>query len=313
MKKSERLNGIIYTLKERGKLSASQLADIYEVSLRTIYRDMDALSQLKVPLVVDEGVHGGYIIDQDYFIPSIQLEDQEVIMLLMILKLGDEIRLPSMANNYELLKGKLINVLKDATQGDVKTLLNHISFFTTKVSPKHYADNILIIILDAFMKKKQLEISYYHPKRDTYQNRQVSPQDLFYDTGGWYLSAYCHLRQERRVFRLDRINIARILEATNDHIGHVISSASDRYVMTDYTLSISSKMYRVIKDNDYFMDHRILDASDPMTIQVTTNVETDIRNLILSNPIDIEILKPESYKKEIQDNIKLLMQQYKEH
>lgn len=58
MKKTERLNGIVYALKDRGKLTASELSELFEVSLRTIYRDIDALSQLKVLLSPRRGSRG---------------------------------------------------------------------------------------------------------------------------------------------------------------------------------------------------------------------------------------------------------------
>ncbi len=58
MKKTERLNGIVYALKDRGKLTASELSELFEVSLRTIYRDIDALSQLKVLLSPTKGFTG---------------------------------------------------------------------------------------------------------------------------------------------------------------------------------------------------------------------------------------------------------------
>jgi len=113
MKKTERQNGNTNLLRMRGKMTTKELAAYISMSERTIYRDIDALSQLHVPIISYEGLGGGYEIDSSYFLPSIKLSEQELLMLLMVLKAGEEFRIPNMAADYNLLSGKLLNVLPD--------------------------------------------------------------------------------------------------------------------------------------------------------------------------------------------------------
>jgi len=310
MKKTERLNGIIFALKERGKLTAAELADLFEVSMRTIYRDIDALSQLKVPIYTYDGVNGGYEIDMDYFIPSITLSEQEIIMLLMVLDLGETIKLPNLSGDYQILKGKVINTLTDVDRHRVDRLMSHILFGGFRLEPTDYSENVLKSIFDSFMDERMLDIVYYNPRRDEYGQRSVSPTQLFFDEGGWYMTAYCHLRNEKRVFRLDRIKSVQILDQENLYLGKEISSATDKFVGREYTLEIEKSLFRVLKDNDYLSDVQILSDNDPMTIQFKTHIEVDVTNVILNNPTGVTILAPEEYRNRIKQTVKELSEKY---
>lgn len=295
MKKAERLNGVIFSLKERGRLTAKQLADIFEVSERTIYRDIDALSQLKVPITAYDGFSGGYEIDEDYFIPSIKLNEDEAIMLLMILKLGGVINFPNYKSDYELLRGKISNTLTGSERSDVEELLRRISFNVSYINPASYSDRVLSSIISAIINKKQLQFVYYTPAGDKSVLRTASSQELFFEEGGWYLSAYCHLREEKRVFRLDRMSEIEVLEATNIHMDEEISSTSDKFINRTYTLEISKSMYRVLKDNDYFKNSIILNDDDLVLIELNTTLESEITNIVLENPHEVTVLGPSEY------------------
>ena len=83
MNKFDRLIGIICVIKQNKRITAKKIAEIFEVSERTIYRDIDVLSQLKVPVISHEGFNGGYEIDESYFMPSIAIKDNEILYLLI--------------------------------------------------------------------------------------------------------------------------------------------------------------------------------------------------------------------------------------
>ncbi|GAU76019.1 YafY family protein [Fusibacter sp. 3D3] len=311
MKKAERLNGVIFSLKERGRLTGKQLADIFEVSERTIYRDIDALSQLKVPIISYEGFKGGYEIEDDYFIPSIKLNEDEAMLLLMILKLGRDINFPNYKSDYELLRSKIVNTLNNRDQSDAEKLLKRISFYVSYINPANYADGILKAITTALIHRKQLEFIYYSPVSDQRVRRQVSPQELFFEAGAWYLSAYCHLRQAKRVFRLDRMMEIAVHAEANEHMDEVISSVSDKFKRRTYTLKISRSLYRILKENDYFKDSKVLEDGDMILIQVTTRQEQEITNIVLENPETITVLGPSEYLIQIKHIVEQLKKKYK--
>lgn len=73
--------------KQKGRLSADELAELLEVSKRTIYRDIDALCQMGIPIIAYEGANGGYEIDESYFMPTVRLSEREVFILMLLLKI----------------------------------------------------------------------------------------------------------------------------------------------------------------------------------------------------------------------------------
>ncbi len=322
MKKTERLNGIIYALKERGKMTASELAELFEVSLRTIYRDIDALGQLKVPIYTYEGVHGGYEIDMKYFMPSIRLTQDEIIMLLMVLAYGERIKMPGLTGDYQILKGKVIHALTDIDQDKIEKLMKHIVFSSHRVEPGHYETDVLKPILESFLNACNLEMAYYNPRRDSYAFRKISPQTLFFEEGGWYLSAYCHLREEKRIFRLDRIRSLKVNAQENHYLDKDIVSSSDKFTVTHYVLSIEAPLYRVLKDNDYFSnvvvltDEEGLEAgykktdSNCIFIKFSTRYKEDILNIVLNNPQAITLIAPHEFKAEVMEKAKALFVKY---
>ncbi len=312
MKKAERLNGIIYILKEKGKLTAHELAEYFEVSVRTIYRDIDALSQLKVPIISHDGVLGGYEIDMEYFIPSIKLNEAEVLMLLLVLNYGETIRLPNLSGDYQILKGKIINTLTDVDQLKINKLMTRIIFGDHRVEPTDYIPSVLTGILESFIQECNLLVTYYNPRRNDSSERLVSPQKLFFEEGGWYLSAYCHLRQEKRVFRLDRIKAIKVTKDVNTYLDVEVSSKTDKYSGQEYLFNIEPALFRVLKENDYFKNVELVNAqSKTLTIRFYTRYKDDIKNIVLNNPGSIKVLEPDSFKREIQALVLNLYENYK--
>lgn len=316
MKKAERLNGIIYALKEKGRLNCKELAKLFEVNERTIYRDIDALSQLKVPLVSYEGKNGGYEIDLNYFIPSIQLTEQEIIMLLMVLNVGQEIKIPNLTAEYQLLRSKIINVLAESDKSKVTRLLEHISFDLARVLPKNYSDKVMPIILESFMEEKNICIAYSVPAKGAVTERKVSPTELFFSDGGWYLSGFCHKRMEKRTFRLDRIENIVLTDETNTYLGKAVQSVGDKFTLKEYVFELTRPLYRLIKDNYYMENCTVLNDpekgsnDEKMTVKVFSKYEEEITSLVLSNPFDIKLLGPDKYKKHLQNLVSELFNQY---
>lgn len=310
MKKTERLNGIVYALKERGKLSAEDLSAIFEVSKRTIYRDMDALSQLKVPLIAYEGLNGGYTIDEDYFLPSIRLSEREILMLLMILKAGEEIKLPNLNSAYTLLKSKLINGLCREEQTSALEILKRMHFEINRILPESYSEGIFDGILDSFKRRQNVRMVYFNPERGTSDERIVSPKDLHYDEGGWYLTGYCHLRQEKRVFRLDRIRELHVEDTNNAFLDTPIFSSSDKFVSQSYAVELDKGLYRIVKDDALFQGAELVEEGERLRLRLTTPNEDLLLRLALAEPLRLKVLEPVAFLDKIKNILASLKNNY---
>lgn len=311
MKKTERQNGITHLLRMRRKMTAKELADYFDVSERTIYRDIDALSQLHVPIISYEGLGGGYEIDFSYFLPSIKLSEQEILMLLMVLKAGEEFRIPNMAADYNLLSGKLLNVLPDEERQKATQAISHINFDILRIIPKGYADDVLKPILEALFKSCDLHLSYYHPERNATESRRFSPIELQFGDGGWYINGYCHLRKEKRTFRLDRIVSITCVDEENHFINRELPVPEhDKFRWNTYELLIDPALYRIIKDDVYLQNAVTQSIDSKIHLTVRTPYKDEICKLVLCHPEKVTALKPEEFMEEIKQLSNALSEKY---
>lgn len=311
MKKTERQNGIVHLLRVREKLNAKDLANYFEVSERTIYRDIDALSQLKVPIISYEGLGGGYKIDPSYFMPSIKLSEQEILMLLMVLKAGERLRIPNMVKDYNLLSSKVINALSDDERQKAMRVMSHIEFDTNRIIPKGYTFDVLTPLLEAFWKVCDLQVVYYHPERDTTEERRFSPTQLSFEDGGWYVMGYCHLRGAKRTFRMDRIVTMACLEEKNRHLNSQLAlPENDKFSWHTYELVIDPGLYRIIKEDDYLEHTEVKTYGNALHLKIRTPYKNEICQLILGHPDQVTVIKPDCFVKEIEKISEKIYEKY---
>lgn len=300
MKKTERQNGIVHLLKIRKKMTASELAVYFGVSERTIYRDIDALSQLRVPIIAYEGLGGGYEIEPSYFMPSIKLSEQEILMLLMVLKAGEELRIPNMASDYNLLTSKVLNVLSEEERQKVSRTMSYIDFDIIRIIPEVYICDVLKPLLNAFWMSCDLQLGYYHAERNETEYRRFSPIKLFFENGGWYVTGYCHLRQAKRTFRLDRIVSITCLEEENRYMNKKLPlPENDKFKWYTYELIIDPALYRIIKEDVYLRDAEVKAVEDGLHLTVRTQYNDEILQLVLKHPEQVTAIKPEAFIQEI--------------
>lgn len=311
MKKTERQSGIVYLLRAWKKMNAKDLAQYFEVSERTIYRDIDALSQLKVPIIAYEGLGGGYEIDPSYFMPSIKLSEQEILMLLMVLKAGEALRIPNLTSEYNLLTSKVINALGDEAKQNTIYVLSCIDFDLIKIAPQLYLQDVLKPLLDAFGKSCDLQIGYYHPERDETVVRRFSPKKLSFEDGGWYVTGFCHLRQAKRTFRVDRIKSITCMDEENQYKNRPLElPENDNYNWLTYEFLIDPALFRIIKEDVYLRNAQVKQMESSLLLSVSTPYKNEIRQLVLAHPEQVTASKPQLFVKEIEKISQALCKKY---
>lgn len=309
MKKNERLNGIIYLIKERKRISAQEIANYFEVSLRTVYRDIDALGQLKVPIISYEGVGGGYEIEDTYFLPTIQLTDEELYLLMLALMAGKEIQVPGSGIAYEMLTLKLKNTLSAHRDQSAKNFLDNCLFYTGNIRPDTYHNLLLNTLIQSFEQGVKLHISYFTPMSNEVNDRLVSPYQLQYDLGGWYLVAYCHLREAMRMFRLDRIRTIGLTSYISEADKCLPFIQQEKVALEKgYIVKMDERLYELIFQDAVMRDHQLL-SKMPLTLKLFAH-ESHVMELVMRNPDKVKVLEPESFIEAIREKIQDLTNNY---
>lgn len=304
MKKTERLQMIVMLLKQNRRMSAKDLAESLEISLRTIYRDVDALSQMNIPIVAFEGLHGGYEIDSSYFIPTIKLSDKEILILMLLLKVSKKFNLPDFKENITVLEAKLQNACQGPGE-KYDEILDKITFDLQYIYTEAYLEGVFEDILRAFHENVKLQIEYFVPLKNDLSTRIISPLHLSYSEGCWYLDGFCNLRKQKRTFRLDRIRSINFLEEEVDielHKKYLDRVFDEPMFLLEF--EIDRDLYALIKDDREMKDSIITGvAGNDYVIKIETNNRVYFETLVFRNVTQVTIRKPEFFIEIIKEKI----------
>lgn len=201
-KRFDRLLSIYFYLQSKPLVKAQDLADKYKVSLRTIYRDIKSLEQAGVPIMGEAGY--GYSLMNSYKIQPVNFTEQEALSFGVAEKLMQHYLDQEMGEHFSNALLKMKSVLRFSDKENVadldsKVLINKKKYFLNENVP-----TALAILFESMVKKKQIHLIYKSVERKT-QERNIEVIGVFQEGQFWYFMAYCHLRQEVRQFRLDRI------------------------------------------------------------------------------------------------------------
>lgn len=195
-----RLLQILFILLEKGSITAPELAEMFEVSPRTIYRDIDALSAAGVPIYAVRGKGGGIFIQENYVLDKQLVSDdeqREILLALQNLMLTNGTTTSPLASKLSrLFKKDPIDWLE-------------IDFTDWSGQRTHLFEELQRAILT----KQVIQISYLSSKSQ-YTQRELEPLKLVFREKAWYLYAFCRLRGECRLFKITRIRELRRLSDT---------------------------------------------------------------------------------------------------
>jgi predicted DNA-binding transcriptional regulator YafY len=205
-KRLARLTAILTQLQTKRLLTATTLADKFNVSIRTIYRDIRALEQAGVPIITEDGK--GYTLMEGYKIPPVMFTEAQANALILAEQLVLKNKDTSFIKDYTDAIDKIKAVLKQ-TEKDKANLLADRTRFEQNINRERNS-NIISQLQQALTNFILINIDYKN-EQDKTTSRIVEPFALISTTENWLLIAWCRLRKEFRYFRLDRITKLQVL------------------------------------------------------------------------------------------------------
>lgn len=213
MNKLERLTGIVFLLSRKAKVQAREMAELFEVSERTIYRDIQALSELRIPIIAETGNNGGYSIEDNYFLQPIVLTDQECQALLLGCEFIQAQKGFPLAKPAALAIEKLTALLPPVTLAALQALAGKITYKVPVAAASAKLSQLLADIKQAMESRQTVEITYQTPNSLAPTLRKVDIYRLFFEQDAWHILGFCHLRRTVRQFKVTRIKALRSLDA----------------------------------------------------------------------------------------------------
>lgn len=292
-----RLMQILFILLENGSVTAPELAEKFEVSARTIYRDIDALSAAGVPVYAVRGKGGGIFIQENYVMDKTLFSDEEQKAILIALQ------------NLNLTEGattsSLVEKLSTLFQKERLDWLE-IDFSDWTGLRNHFFDELQ----EAILSQKVIQINYLSSQGQLTE-RELEPLKLVFRDKAWYLYAFCRLRENGRLFKISRIRELNLLEETFKRIApaKVFSEkpTPPKKVVELTLLFDAGAAYRVQEEfNDIVQNE---DGSSVVVIKFADDEST--MNYLFSFGDHLEILEPQTYRNKMAERIEKLLNKYR--
>lgn len=292
-----RLFEIVYMLLERKNITAKELADKFEVSTRTIYRDIEILSAAKIPVYAVKGKGGGIALLDDYVLNKSILSEEEQNQILFALQSMDKI-----SNQDEK------NVLEKMSSIFNKSRTNWIEVDFSDWGTIGDQDKTFNLIKEAVLKQKVLEFIYYNSYGED-KKRQVEPLQIYFKDKAWYLKSYCRDKKDYRLFKISRMKDIKILDETFKRELPEIVEKKQEFKTIKLELEISESMsYRVY---DEFKKENITKKENGDFIVNIEYPENDwVYGYILSFGENIKVISPEYAKDIIKEKLQKSMKNY---
>ena len=302
-----RLLGIVYILMNKGTVTAAELAERFEVSVRTIYRDIDALSMAGIPVYTTKGRNGGISLTEQFVLDKMLVSKQEQQQILAALASLKE----TGAHEGEEILGKLGDFFREKPENWVA-----IDFSDWSGRRKELFNQIR----DAILNRHVLQFDYYGQYGEM-SSRCVEPVQLLFKEYTWYVRAYCRTRQAMRLFKVLRMKRVFVLEETFTPRENIDYLPEDEQLMSDANLRDHGETANIILWIDKKEAYRIYDRFEEEEITVLPDGNFQVQmhcllddwmyGVILSFGPSAQVLKPKSVKQEIYKKIKKMYKKYK--
>lgn len=311
MKRFDRVTAILLLLQTRSVVTAKFLSEHFDVSERTVYRDIRALENAGVPIGAEAGV--GYFLEQSYRLPPVRFSLDEASALL----LGEKLLAKSLdehaLGDFNLALYKVRAVIDSADKDrlnalDVQTrVMPTGSHFPTGLVNKQgmsgeqgnmsSADPWLSQCRNALIDRRVIVIQYNAQNTQPATQREIEPIGLFYYNWHWHLIAWCRLRQGYRDFRLDRITIFNTQPeqfAPHDRLTlqQYLVDRPEQEVLEEVELLFSTDAAKFVEEQRYyfgFLDEEVVDEGVKM--RFLTAVPQYMARWLLQYTNEVEVLK----------------------
>ena len=300
--KINRLLEIILILLNKESVTARELAERFDVSTRTIYRDIDILSSAGVPVYTNKGSGGGISLLENYALNKALLTEHERDSLLLALKTLQATKYPEI----EVILDKIGALFKSSTGAD----WIDIEFSPWGSGPN--AENKLLNIKRAILECTVITFDYVNANGIKSQ-RSVEPLQLKFKGSAWYLSGYCRMRQDIRMFRLSRIKNLELTEKTfvRRPLDSIKEEEPEPVSQRNVTLKLRFQpqdLYRVY--DDYDEERIVKNPNGTYDVTVTFPEDEWVYGYIMSFGNYVEVLEPPHIRDIVSRRMKAALEFY---
>ena len=293
-----RLFKIVYYLLDKGKATAPELAEKFEVSVRTIYRDIDALSGAGIPIYAEAGRNGGIHLMNNFVLDRSLLSEEEKTEILDALQSLSTIQ--NMKNNDTLNKLSALWGISSE---------NWLEVDFSRWGNKQSDNEKFELLKSAIINHKSVKITYAGSS-ESVSERIIHPLKLVYKSRDWYLKAYCTEKQDYRLFKLTRILEWDILNISFIHHSFPKQEENSQQIYNQITLRFPKEMaYRVYDEFDRTEVCRQENGDFIVSVQMPEDMW--LISFLLSFGTQVEVIEPDYLKDILAQQARLIYEKNK--
>ena len=278
---------------QKKKITAKELAEKFEVSTRTIYRDIESLSRANIPIYSSKGKDGGIGILEEYVLNKTVLSEEEQNQILFALQ------------GMKKIAGEDKDILEK-----ISTIFNKKVNDWIKIDFSNWGkEEKFELIKTGILNKKQLEFTYYNSNGDK-TKRIVEPLQIWFKDKSWYLISYCKLKEDYRIFKVARMKEIKVLEK---HFERELpkEQKEEKYKLKNIVLELEISKEMAYRVYDEFEDNEITKNEDGSFRVKVEYPETDwIYGYILSFGENIKVISPKRVKSTIKVRLEETLKNY---
>lgn len=295
--KLDRLLGITMELMTKKRVTAKELASRFEVSVRTIYRDIDWINQSGIPVVSFSGADGGFELMSGYFLTKQHFSIDDFSIIYNLLKsVESTVSGPKFTNLINKL-GSLQPALLNGERQD-KIIFG--------ISASEKEKEMVIPLMEAVDKSKRISLTYTNAGNQV-SERKIEPLNLLWERGAWYLDGYCLSKKDKRYFRVSRIANLEVLEEPFipkvEHKRPVQEQKQGTNTHLRFDLTAQTRVFEQFPEE--FIHHR--DFIDVQTIFYSRDYAISV---ILSYGAKVKIISPDDLKDDLSQTINDIQKPY---
>ena len=297
--RESRLFRIVYYLLQNGKATAPELAQKFEVSIRTIYRDIDSISSAGIPIYATQGKGGGISILNDYTLDKSLFSEQEQEQMLTALQ--GMIATTEKNTNELLIKLNGLFQIKSA---------NWIEVDFSDWAHRTPQQDTFNIIKEAIFQKRIISFCYFSGKGNK-EKRNVRPIRLVFKSKSWYLYSFCLLRNDYRFFKLTRIKELEMLSETFTQ--DFTPTKIEKQIQVENTVAVKLKFDRqaAFRVYDEFTDSITEDLQGNLYVQIDLPDNEVLYSYVMSFSDSVEIIEPQSIREQMKKRLQKMQEKYR--
>ncbi|KAA5534933.1 YafY family transcriptional regulator [Taibaiella lutea] len=216
MNRIDRLLGMLTLLQSRKYIPAEKLAEKFDISVRTVYRDIKALCEQGIPVSFEPA--RGYFIVQGYFLPPVSFTNEEANAMLLTEALVAGFADKSIRTHFASALNKVKSVLRHTQKEQIEQMDEQIKM---QVPQRFLNDFEYLSVLQSAISARHIICLHYKNNKEELSERNIEPIGLIFYAFSWHVIGWCHLRASYRDFKVERITRVRNLYTSftkSDHI-----------------------------------------------------------------------------------------------